>query len=135
MTTFNAWDLGDKTRTYLIVADRPLPLPAYSWPLSDATGIDIRRINSHVAKSLSAFWFEIAAALQFPEHFGRNLNALYDCISDMGWLQSHRICIVARDANTLLQHETDEVYRSVIATTDRAARDLAEGTDYEKDIR
>lgn len=30
----------------------------------------------------------IAAALAFPEWFGRNLDALYDCLTDLSWLPS-----------------------------------------------
>jgi RNAse (barnase) inhibitor barstar len=28
----------------------------------------------------------IAAAMSFPESFGRNLDALYDCLTDLSWL-------------------------------------------------
>lgn len=28
----------------------------------------------------------IATALSFPEWFGRNLDALYDCLTDLSWL-------------------------------------------------
>ncbi|UJW32247.1 barstar family protein [Saccharothrix sp. AJ9571] len=28
----------------------------------------------------------IAAALDFPDWFGRNLDALYDCLTDLSWL-------------------------------------------------
>lgn len=33
--------------------------------------------------SKEAFFREIAVALEFPEYFGRNLDALWDCLTDL----------------------------------------------------
>ena len=38
-------------------------------------------------KTLDSFYAEISKNLEFPTHFGRNFNALYDMLTDMTWLQ------------------------------------------------
>ena len=32
------------------------------------------------------FYEAVASALSFPEWFGHNLDALYDCLTDLSWL-------------------------------------------------
>ncbi len=36
---------------------------------------------------------KVAAALEFPAHFGRNLDALYDCLTDLPLQEGHRYAI------------------------------------------
>lgn len=51
----------------------------------------------------------VAAALQFPAHFGHNWNAFIDCVNDLSWLDDSPIDIVVRDAAWLLiDGEPDE---------------------------
>jgi RNAse (barnase) inhibitor barstar len=35
----------------------------------------------------------IAAALSFPDYFGRNLDALYDMLTDLSWLPGNHVLI------------------------------------------
>jgi RNAse (barnase) inhibitor barstar len=37
-------------------------------------------------RSREEFYDAVAAALSFPDWFGRNLDALYDCLRDLSWL-------------------------------------------------
>jgi len=47
----------------------------------------------------------IGAALGFPDHYGRNLDALFDCLTDLSWLPdgqhvlvwAHHQVLAARD--------------------------------------
>lgn len=53
---------------------------------------------------------ELAAALQFPPHFGENWDALNDCLCDPHWLSGSGVMIGILDANRVLERgETDEL--------------------------
>ncbi len=45
------------------------------------------------------FLDRIAAALGFPDWFGRNWDALADCLGDMGWLPAEGYVIVLANAD------------------------------------
>ncbi|MEV0678159.1 barstar family protein [Actinosynnema sp. NPDC050436] len=38
------------------------------------------------ARSKSAALAAIGLALDFPDYYGQNLDALYDCLTDLSWL-------------------------------------------------
>lgn len=43
----------------------------------------------------------IAAAMDFPDYFGRNLDALHDCLLDLSWLPEGEHVLVWRDSHVL----------------------------------
>ncbi|WP_228046424.1 barstar family protein [Saccharopolyspora montiporae] len=47
----------------------------------------------------------IAAVLDFPEWTGRNLDALYDCLTDLSWLPEGEHVLVWSGAQTLAEHD------------------------------
>ncbi|MEU3275131.1 barstar family protein [Saccharomonospora sp. NPDC006951] len=68
----------------------------------------------------------IASALSFPEYFGRNLDALYDCLTDLAWLPpgEHVLIWIASDA---LKQADPRAYVAVHGTLSDAQRALAPG--------
>ncbi|PXY20428.1 barnase inhibitor [Prauserella sp. PE36] len=68
----------------------------------------------------------IAAALSFPDYFGRNLDALYDCLTDLGWLPTgeHVLIWVASD---VLKQADPRAYLAVHSVLSDAQRALAPG--------
>jgi hypothetical protein len=55
----------------------------------------------------------IAGALAFPAHFGRNWDALEDCLTDLSWLPARGYWLVVTAADRLLAGEA-EGYRTFI---------------------
>ncbi|MER7077385.1 Barstar (barnase inhibitor) [Saccharopolyspora antimicrobica] len=47
----------------------------------------------------------IAAVLNFPEWTGRNLDALYDCLTDLSWLSEGEHVLIWSGAQTLAAHD------------------------------
>lgn len=49
-------------------------------------GFDVRRIDLHASQNKTEMLARIASALDFPDWFGHNWDALADCLSDLAWL-------------------------------------------------
>ena len=70
------------------------------------------------ASTLTAF----AAALSFPDYFGHNLDALYDCLTDLSWLPpgEHVLIWPGSDALRKAEPKTYLAIRSVLSDAQRA---------------
>ncbi len=64
--------------------DKPHTATTTDEWLAAAAGIDYWRISVPCvgASSKASLLTKIADTLQFPDHFGMNLDALYDCLTD-----------------------------------------------------
>ena len=50
-------------------------------------------IDFKALRSKESMLKKIATELEFPAHFGRNLDALYDCLTDLKLQQGHKYAI------------------------------------------
>lgn len=50
-----------------------------------ASGLDFARIEVRDVRDKTELLRAIAAALEFPDYFGMNWDALNDCLTDMSW--------------------------------------------------
>jgi RNAse (barnase) inhibitor barstar len=62
----------------------------------------------------------IGAALNFPNWYGRNLDALYDCLVDLSW-QPHGEHVLVWAGHRQLEATDPQGYRAVLAVLDDAA--------------
>lgn len=64
----------------------------------------------------------IAAAMSFPDYFGRNLDALYDMLTDLSWLPSgeHVLIWTGSEALRAADPKTYLAIRSVLSDAQRA---------------
>jgi RNAse (barnase) inhibitor barstar len=70
----------------------------------------------------------IAQALSFPAYFGRNLDALYDCLTDLSWLPPGEHVLIWVNSDHLKQAEPG-TYLSIRSVLSDAQRALAPGGD------
>lgn len=61
----------------------------------------------------------IGAALCFPDWYGRNLDALYDCLADLSWLPAGEHVVVWR-GHRELEVADPTAYQAVLAALDDA---------------
>ncbi len=62
----------------------------------------VRKIRGNKSRTVSSFFDEISAALQFPLYFGENWNAFNDCINDMDWLEGDNYVLLISNTESLL---------------------------------
>jgi RNAse (barnase) inhibitor barstar len=67
----------------------------------------------------------IAKALAFPAYFGHNLDALYDCLTDLSWLPEGEHTLVWTDAAVLRAAEP-ETYAGIVSVLADAKAATAE---------
>jgi hypothetical protein len=76
----------------------------------DRLAEELTRISAGVVKivdgarcrSKDAFMDAVAAALDFPDYFGRNWDALEECLDELSWQPANRYRLLFRDSDALL---------------------------------
>ena len=56
----------------------------------------------------------LSKELNFPSYFGKNWNALYDCLSDFSWMNLFQITVIHHDLPALGKDATS-IYLAVLA--------------------
>lgn len=51
---------------------------------------------------------EIGRAFNFPNYYGKNLDALYDCLTDLSWLEYNKVYFVINNKEEFLKSESPE---------------------------
>lgn len=72
----------------------------------------------------------IAAALSFPEWAGRNLDALYDCLTDLSWLPEGEHVLIWSGSTSLAQHDP-RAYEKINSVLRDAASNTVCGRSFE----
>ena len=79
-------------------------------------------------KSLFA---EISTKMEFPDYFGHNWNALYDCLTDLSWLPADAYFIVWQNSSKLLLESPDDFWLFLDIATDSAEWWSSRGTPFQ----
>jgi RNAse (barnase) inhibitor barstar len=87
-------------------------------------GAFIAHIDGRKATSLKEFYEEISTAMHFPEHDGKNLDALDDLLNDLEWIKEQKVIIyIENSAEWLAKEKSEEKLLSVIDILDATAED------------
>ncbi len=85
---------------------------------ADKLGVRILTIDGRKMQTAEAVYTEMAAVCEFPWYFGRNWDALDECLCDMEWMPAAGYCLLVTDAELMLlndQHSQRDVLLSVLS--------------------
>jgi RNAse (barnase) inhibitor barstar len=77
-------------------------LPALS------SDVFVAEIDGKKARTLRGFYPRIAKGLFFPDYFGKNLDALFDCLCSLEVVGKQDVVLLIRHAESFLEKEKTE---------------------------
>lgn len=63
---------------------------------------------------------EFSNVLKFPAYFGRNFNALYDCLTDLAWLPAKGYTLLLSEVTLILSQEAPADFVAFLKLLQRA---------------
>lgn len=72
---------------------------------SEASDTYIAVLDGRKMKSLSEFYKVLSEALQFPDYFGENLDALDELLYDIDWIPNQFVLLVIHHHHAFLDND------------------------------
>jgi hypothetical protein len=85
--------------------DRPFVFIASRAFAALPDGVCLVFLSGENLRTTADLMNSFAVAFGFPDYFGRNWNALYDCLVDLDWLPPAGYAVVISGANAILVDE------------------------------
>jgi len=89
-------------------------------------GINIVILDGGAMRDATAFYDELVRGFRLPNYFGRNLNALDECLCDLEWLAGAGFILVVKRAADILRFETSEKLDGFVDVLRRAGREWSQ---------
>ncbi len=87
---------------------------------SESMRFALFRVDLGQVKDKAAFFERLALALQFPEWFGHNWDALQDCLADMSWLPAEGYVVILERCDAF-RADGGEDFATMLQVFDAAA--------------
>ena len=71
-------------------------------------GFVLRVVQGKKCGTVSGLLDEFARAMEFPDYFGHNWDAMEECLADLEWLPAKGYIVVIADAHAVLPKDEDE---------------------------
>ena len=72
------------------------------------TGLVLKIIKGRHCKTPATLFAEFARALEFPDYFGHNWDAMEECLTDLEWLPARGYVLLITDAAHVLPNDETE---------------------------
>ena len=128
----------------LSIPQEPWVLQTYDSFEQLVAQVKTRVLNIHVVvlegKAMCGtedFYNELTEKLKLPDYFGRNLNALDECLTDLEWLglDGRALVVIVRDAEAMM-HSDRELYDIFIGVMRDAGKEwsiaVTEGNEWDR---
>ena len=77
-------------------------------PPTFSSDVFVAEIDGKKARTLRGFYPRIAKGLFFPDYFGKNLDALFDCLCSLEVVGKQDVVLLIRHAESFLEKEKPE---------------------------
>lgn len=85
-------------------------------------GYRVARIDGAKSQTLTGFYKEIAAVLEFPDYFGFNLDSLDELLNDLSWIKEEKIALFITGSEHFIENDPDpERFQNLLVLLDEAA--------------
>lgn len=75
--------------------------------------------------SLNGMYNEFSEVFKLPDYFGKNLNALSECLTDLEWLPAKGYLVLIKHADFLLENESIESLNGLLSTLNIVGEELS----------
>jgi len=82
-------------------------------------------IDGANCKNLKASIANIAAAFKFPDYYGKNLDAFWDCINDLGWLEESNYLLLIENAREFMTEDSSDNKHYLTNMLDEVSKEWA----------
>jgi RNAse (barnase) inhibitor barstar len=88
-------------------------------------------IDGNDVDTMPQFFTSIAKQLELPSYFGKNLDALYDCLCDFSWTDVSHVQIIFKNYDSFLGKESQQKRWDILAILNDSANEwrALKGTD------
>src|SRR5262249_40154335 len=69
-----------------------------------ALGLHVGEMDAQNIRTQSDLFTAIAEAMKFPEYFGKNWDALDECLRDLEWISAKGYVLMIHHSNQFWQH-------------------------------
>jgi RNAse (barnase) inhibitor barstar len=84
---------------------------------------EVAILDGKTIATMADFYTQIAKQLHLPSYFGKNLDALFDCLCDFSWLDTNNVHIVLRGYDEFLSKEPRNKRWDILVTLNDAANE------------
>jgi RNAse (barnase) inhibitor barstar len=97
--------------------------------IDKAIGYPIHTIDSNLCTKSPNFFKEISISLKLPDYFGKNWDALDECLADMEWLQEQGWVLFFLNSEQLLCEEKKDDFDTLIDVLHTVGKDWSTSRD------